>query len=539
MRLFADASIAKPDTLDPWIKHTIHAFDAALDIHPQLQCTYVFREAPKTVEIDIIRDKPAESNIPHFQFHHRWLDYDHVHSRRDTCLLFQSKSEKENQDVDAICYCAVEALVELILSEIQELTADERTQIGHRYRDYLSTIPRNVRAVSTEDDYGMIRTELNWTISAASYFGSFDVSIFPESYGNVPRKEHRFYHVSTRISVPESSNDQVTEDPPVVTTSCDTVQPPAESPTTSSSHSSPMPFLETSPRESVADVLWHGTAEHSSNLVLDTQLLAPGKRYVALIRLTQEKGCFYCAPFAFEIPCTSPQKLEVKKMGSKITVTWDYPFAASTTKFQIKCESPYDTHYTSEFITGRTHSFEVDLEALTSELDVIVQAESEDGVRSENKVVKVPAESMTATSPSVESISDDNGLSRSVSHSQRTSLTTCYQTRGLQRTGRSSSWATRRRIALPGPCFVHERSSRASSEDADEPGRMGDNEDADMNNDETDFSTCKEHFYDALDGVVDDVGDTFPAGCLPSVLEKAPTTPTNGVVHDSPDNEVI
>src|SRR5271169_2364723 len=148
MRLFANAPIAEPDLLDPWTKHTIHIFNAALEIHPRLECSYKFRGAPKTVEIDIVRDKGGELSIPYFQFHHRWLDYNHVHERRDTCSLFQSKYERGNQDVDCICDCGGEALVELVLSEIQGLGADEKRQIGHRYRDYLSTIPRNVRVIS-------------------------------------------------------------------------------------------------------------------------------------------------------------------------------------------------------------------------------------------------------------------------------------------------------------------------------------------------------------------------------------------------------
>src|SRR6266496_5442626 len=121
MRLFSHASIAKLDLFDPWIKHTLHAFEAALQIHPRLkECSYVFREAPDSVSIDVVRVKSSL-----FEFHHRWVDYDYVHKQRMTCPLFQSKNEKENPDEGSICYCAVEELMNLILPEIEGLSVAE------------------------------------------------------------------------------------------------------------------------------------------------------------------------------------------------------------------------------------------------------------------------------------------------------------------------------------------------------------------------------------------------------------------------------
>ena len=112
----------------------------------------------------------------------------------------------ENPGEGSICYCAVEELMNLILPEIENLSAMEKRRIERSYIDLLMTMPRDVSVTSTEDEEGIIRAEFNWKISATNYFGSFDVLIFPEDYSDSPRNEYR-YHCMPTVVPPTGTND--------------------------------------------------------------------------------------------------------------------------------------------------------------------------------------------------------------------------------------------------------------------------------------------------------------------------------------------
>ena len=513
-RLFSDAPIATPNMLDPWIKHTLHAFESALQIHPQLkECSYVFRNAPSSVSIDIIRATASS-----FEFHHRWVNYDYVHDQRKTCPLYQSKDGNKNQDEGSICYCAVEELMDLILPEIENLSATEKRQIERSYIDLLMTMPRDVSVTSAEDEEGIIRAEFNWKISATNYFGGFDVMIFPEDYGDSPRKEHRYYCMS-RVVPPTGTNDPSTNT--IVTSSTDLNTP------TSSPYQSPIDSPSTfggsspkSPVESVrqtTDFLWQGETKHSTSLVLDistTPSIVPGNKFVAMIRPALDIGCFYSLPFAFELPCPSPRKVEVEKVDCGITVSWEFPYP-TVAKFRVTCESSYNIIYTSNFISGRSHSFNIDDDLLTTELDVTVQAESTAGIRSEKISVDVPAESMNSTSPSLDSICDDEDPASPVDMSPTSQVQSHYSPT-ISPPKSSTTYQPpvsepHRRLNSESP-----RSEAVSMTQSSKEGLEGNEDQEEMEDDELDSPSEAEYdFYDNADGFSEDY-----------TYAQAPSTPT-------------
>lgn len=405
MRLFSQTSITTPNLLNPWIKHTLHAFDAALQIHPRLKkCNYVFRKAPDSMSIDTICIKSSR-----FEFHHRWLDYDYVHKQRMTCPIFQNKNKRESQDESSICDCAVEELMDFILREIEDISPADKRQIERSYIDLLMTMPRDLSVTSAEDEEGIIRAVFNWKISATNYCGNFDVFIFPEDYGDTARKEHRF-HCIPRAVPPLGISDPSTSTSVISSTELDSPtssanQSPIDSQSIFGGSSSKLPLESATP---VSALLWE-EAEHSTSLVLDisnTYSIPLGSKFVAMIRPALDNRCFYSSPFPFTLPCPSPRKVDVQKIGCRITVSWEFlcPIVA---KFQVTCESLYDITYKSDFISGRSHSFNIDDNLLTTELEVIVQAESDAGIKSMKVVVKVPAELMKSTSPNLESMFDN------------------------------------------------------------------------------------------------------------------------------------
>ena len=242
-----------------------------------------------------------------------------------------------------------------------------------------------------------------------NYFGSFDVLIFPENYGNSPRKEHR-YHCMPAVVAPTSTNNPSSS---TIVTSSANLNPQTSSPDQSAIDSSSTSGVSSPkfPLESVtqaSDFLWQGKASHSTSFVLDSSTtgpIVPGNKFVALIRPALDNGCFYSSPVPFILPCPSPQKVEAKKLDRSITVSWEFLFPI-VTKFQVTCQSSYDIAYTSGFISGRSHSFNIDDDLLTTELDITLQAESDAGIRSEKIDATFPAESIKSTSASLESMCD-------------------------------------------------------------------------------------------------------------------------------------
>jgi hypothetical protein len=389
---------------DPWVEHTIRAFDYSLIVHPPLKdCKYLFRHAPPTVEIDVIHTESFDGDIQ-FQLHDRWLDFTQAHEYRQSCPLWQGRQISE-ADEDAVCDCAVEKLFDLVLNEIEELSGAERQKLGYLCKDLLNSMPRHLSAVSNEVEPGKIETEITWDTSTSKYFKtSFDVFVYASDYGSVAKSEHRFHDVSdpavgANKSPLHSPDDNV---PSTTQTTSQTV------PDESSPESSPEASGDDQNQGTVTDYLWREKAEHSRSITIKCPhpTLSPGKKYIALIRPTKERQSFYSAPFEFEIQCPTPQNVQVEKVDSRIHVTWDFPLS-NNVKFRVFCESMFDVHHQSALLEERLHSFEVDLDVLSEELKVMVEAESEDGVKSSRSTpVKVPPEEMYTTSPSEESEDD-------------------------------------------------------------------------------------------------------------------------------------
>lgn len=402
---------------DPWIKHTVYAFETSLLIHPFLRnSTFVFRNAPETIAIDIIEDKKTESSTRRFEFHRHWLDFTYVHKQRPSCPLFQSIQSGAEPEV--ACDCGVEELFDLVLSETGNLKAPEIKSLRRLHKDLLNSMPRHFKVSSKETESGKVRTELCWETFISTFIcPSFDVLVFSKDYSTITKEEHRFYNAAEPIVSPDSEDSS----PEKISTPEDGhgddvekgsgFEPEEESSSHVSEHSSGRSHSESvsggSDEDSACYPLWQGKTERTSSLVIgneDSKLL-PGT-YIALVRLAGERKCFFSVPFVFNILCPSPQNIEVKRNNARFTVTWDYPLAINPV-FRVTCESIYDTHYVSDLITERIHDFEIDSEILMSgELEISVHPEIEDGVGGHKAVFKVESLSLNTTSPSMQSIYD-------------------------------------------------------------------------------------------------------------------------------------
>jgi hypothetical protein len=390
---------------DPWVEHTFRAFGSSLLIHPPLKdCKYIFRHAPPTVEIDIIRIKTPTDRGLHFQLHHRWLDFTQAHQYRQSCPLWQAR-QVSAADKDAVCDCAAEKLFDLVLNEIEELSGGERQKLGNLCKDLLNSMPRHVSAESQEVVPGRIDTEITWDTSTSKHFKtSFDVFIYASDYGSVAKPEHRFHDLSD----PATGGNDFPLHPPDNNVSSTTQATSQSVPDDSSAESSPEASRDDLNPPTGTDYLWRGKAEHSRSITIKCphSTLSPGKKYVALIRPTEECRSFYSAPFLLEIQCPSPQNVQAKKVGSEIHVTWDFPFDINV-EYRVICESMFDTHHRSVLLEKPPYSFEVDLDVLSEELEVTVEATSEDGLESSRSIpAKIPAEAIHTTSPSEESDDD-------------------------------------------------------------------------------------------------------------------------------------
>jgi len=378
LRVFSESPIISDSNSDPWVEHTLHAFESSLQTHPSLKsCTYVFRKVPHTIEINLIQSNGL------FQIHHRWLDFHYAHNDRQSCPLFQRRSIRRREEYRAICDCAAEKLFELMVIEMMEFSRPERQRLGNLSRDMLNSMPRHINVVSTEVEPGTIETELTWETSSSKYFKfSFEVSVCSSDYASVAKRKYRFYD--------ETADNDMS----------------SKSKTTSPRRRNDQTVLPTA-----TDHLWREavSCSHSVNFKCPHPTLSPGKRYVVLIRPFEPQS-FYSAPFEFEIPLPAPLNVEAKKVDTKIHVTWDFPWS-SNVEYRVICESMVDGYrsalHRSEFLNERVYVFEVGPDALSKGFEITVKAKSQDGVKSSrSKVVKVPPE---PTSSSEES-EDDSEL---------------------------------------------------------------------------------------------------------------------------------
>jgi hypothetical protein len=332
------------------------------------------------------------------------LDFTQAHQYRQSCPLWQAR-QVSAADHDAVCDCAVEKLFDLVLNEIEELSGGKRQKLGNLCKDLLNSMPRHVSAMSKEVSPGRIETEITWDTSTSKYFKtSFDVFIYASDYGLVAKPEHRFHDLSD----PATGDNDFPLHPPDNNVSS-TIQATSQSvPDDSSAESSPEATRDDLNPPTAPDYLWRGKAEHSRSITIKCphSTLSPGKRYVALIRPTEECQSFYSAPFVFEIECPSPQNVQAKKVDGKIQVTWDFPCDINV-EYRVICESIYGRHHRSVLLQEPPYWFQVDLDVLSEELEVTVEATSEDCLESSPSIPAViPPEAIHTTSPSEESDDD-------------------------------------------------------------------------------------------------------------------------------------
>ena len=306
-----------------------------------------------------------------------------------------------------MCDCAVEKLFDLVVNEIEELSGGERQKLGNLFKDMLNSMPRHLSAVSNEVTPGTIETEITWDTSCSKYFKtSFDVFVYDSDYGSIAKAEHRFHDLSNADTVVPDVPQQQSDGSNSSTLSPKTSE---NGPVESSVESSPEVIREDPIPPPVADHLWREKAERTRAITIKSpnSTLCPGKKYVALIRPTEERQSFFSEPFEFEIQCPAPQSVEVKKIGSTIDVTWDFPYPDINVEFRVVCESVYKDHHRSVLLSERQYAFTVDLDVLREDLEVTVKAKSENGVKSVRSTpVKVPPEELHTTSPS-EQLEDD------------------------------------------------------------------------------------------------------------------------------------
>jgi hypothetical protein len=380
LRVFSESPIIIDVNSDPWVEHTLHAFESSLQIQRRMKsCTYVFRKAPHTIEIDLIQSNGL------YQLHHRWLDFLYAHNHRQSCPLFQRRSISRRTEYRAICDCAAEKLFGLMVNEMTRFSSTERQRLGNLSRDLLSSMPRHIDVLSTEVEPGTIETQITWETSSSKYFEfSFEVSVYSSDYASVAKGKYRFHDETADNDMSKTTSRRRRKDQTVLPTATDHLW-----------------------REAVS-------GSHSVTFKCPHPTLSPGKRYVVLIRPFEPQS-FYSAPFEFEIPLPAPLNVEVKKAGTKIHVTWDFPWS-SNVEYRVICESMVDgyrsaLHHRSEFLNERVYVFEVGQDALSKGFEIEVQAKSQDGAKSSrSKAVKVPPEAKSSTEESEDDSELDSEL---------------------------------------------------------------------------------------------------------------------------------
>lgn len=308
----------------------------------------------------------------------------------------------------------MEKLFDLVVNEIEEVSGGERQKLGNLFKDLLNSMPRHLSALSKEVEPGVIETQITWDTSCSKYFKtSFDVFVYDNNYGSIAKAEHRFHDLSNADTIVPNVPQQQSDGNNSSALSPKTSE---NGPVESSAESSPEVIREDPIPPPIADHLWRETAERTRAITIKNpnSTLSPGKKYVALIRPTEERQSFFSEPFEFEIQCPAPQNVEVKKIGSTIDVTWDFPYPDINVEFRVVCESVYRDHHRSVLLSERQYTFTVDLDVLAGELEVTVKAKSEHGVKSVRSTpVKVPPEELHTTSPSElseDDISDGGGF---------------------------------------------------------------------------------------------------------------------------------
>lgn len=367
-------------------------------MHPILkQSTFEFRDVLETVSIDILRDKGSESNGARFHIHQRFLNFDSVHESHASCPLFERLEARGVIGFHVVCDCAVEDLMELILSEVDSLAISEKKRIRSQHKRLLEKMPRHLSSTSEETLQGKIQTKIAWEVFVSGHFAPpFEVSFFPQIYGNIAREGHYFHENSfvdpdrTSETLPAHNNEEDVaimlirggdeRTVSVVSSNSSATNERVDSRPMSPSKST----VNLSSSEGLSDCLWQQKSPGGSCCFqwdLSNSPLVAGRKYVALVRAIAAKGSFFSEPLALEISCPAPQNVKVIRDGCQISVTWEFPSDVEA-QFHLNCSSIYDQIYSSDLGNERKHDFEIRLEDVLLDLDIRVQAISSDQIKS-------------------------------------------------------------------------------------------------------------------------------------------------------------
>ena len=240
----------------------------------------------------------------------------------------------------------------------------ETQRLSNLCKDLSNSMPKHISAASNEVEPGTIETEITWETSTSKHFKtSFDVFVFSGDYSSIEKAEYRFHDLSnSEIGSGYSLQQSPDNNPSSVSQAIGQNNPENSSP-----ESSPEASYDDSSAVPTTDYLWQEKAQRCQSIAIyPHSTLSPGRKYIALIRPTEELQSFYGAPFEFEIQYPTPRNVQVQKIGSQIHVNWYFPFSVNV-QFRVLCKSAYDTHYKSVPLKHRQHSFTLDLGVLSEE----------------------------------------------------------------------------------------------------------------------------------------------------------------------------
>jgi len=304
-----------------------------------------------------------------------------VHKERTSCPLFQSHQHRTAPEGEIVCDCAVDELLELLLSEIDEISFKDKKSIKHRHMDLMSNMPRHILVDYKKEMNPPV--EISWEVLVSEHFGTdFEVFLFSENDWDTAKENHLYYETA-----PVENEDDLEAESE---TDVESDGPRSSSARRASTHLSRSP----SNKSSNTNYVWQGkTKNYARNIQLPSSITPD--HYFATIRSVQRTGALYSLPVRVNIPCPCPQNITAEREEGRITVKWTFPELAA--KFKVTCTSIYDTIHTSPMVSGTRYEFEVE-RGQNSDLEIQIMAIS-NGIQSAERVVSVNTKKSTLPDP--------------------------------------------------------------------------------------------------------------------------------------------
>jgi hypothetical protein len=317
-RVFETAPVLNPDgVMNLWTRHNWHGLKCAMQLHPFLKrCRLTFRQASVGIRIDIDRDIAKRYD---FNVHHRLLDYAYVHSQRKTCPLYQSTQTNEDEGT---CHCGAEGILNILLAQVGDVHWRDSPEIGQAAMDLFKTMPWNVTVREVERE-----VEVQWKITAESYFGGFDVIVCKAGHDG---GEHLYFQGEEN----GEGNDADTTD-------------------IANPNSNPGQNVQTKTTQSRSGspILLRLTTKNTASYTLDptTAPLQPGTKYTLLLRPAQSQA-FYSPTVSFQTPIPAPTNLVCTRKDASLVVRWDSNIR--TGRFRVAVVDNAEWTHISPWIEG-------------------------------------------------------------------------------------------------------------------------------------------------------------------------------------------